>query len=177
MSRGTSIILQATTKNARDLWNLLRLRILCSKPDEFSICPYTYPWRPTVPRHEVCMTAESSAMSETIECPRCLGEGTLERTEVLDRLGVKDFARVAQLSAEEALRLLQQKHNHDQQSVVSRFETELVKRTAEIRERHKDERLSAQSQRDDGAWTQRSSFRIAANCSSARRPVPSRRNH
>ena len=33
----------------------------------------------------------------------------------------------------------QAKHNHDQQSAWSRFETELAKRTAEIRERHKDE--------------------------------------
>jgi hypothetical protein len=56
---------------------------------------------------------------------------------------------VAQLSAEEAFRLLQQKHNHDQQNVWSRFETELAKRTAEIRERHKDELHTAQSQRDD----------------------------
>lgn len=95
------------------------------------------------------MTAAPSAMSRTIQCPLCLGEGTLKRTEVLDRLGVKDFARVAQLSAEEAFRLLQQKHNHDQQSVWSRFETELAKRTAEIRERHKDELRTAQSQRDD----------------------------
>jgi predicted nuclease with TOPRIM domain len=67
----------------------------------------------------------------------------------LDRLGVKDFARVAQLSAEEAFRLLTQKHNHDQQNVWSRFETELAKRTAEIRERHRDELRSAQSDRDD----------------------------
>ena len=43
------------------------------------------------------MTAESSTMNETIECPLCLWEGELKRTEVLDRLGVKDFARVAQL--------------------------------------------------------------------------------
>jgi len=95
------------------------------------------------------MTAESSTMNETIECPLCLGEGTLKRTEVLDRLGVKDFARVAQLSAEEAFRLLTQKHNHDQQNVWSRFETELAKRTSEIRDLHKDELRSAQSDRDD----------------------------
>jgi hypothetical protein len=48
--------------------------------------------------------------TEHIECPLCLGEGRLKRTEVLDRLGVKDFARIAQLSAEEAFRLLQQKN-------------------------------------------------------------------
>ena len=30
--------------------------------------------------------------------PLCLGEGKLKRTEILERLGVGDFARVAQLS-------------------------------------------------------------------------------
>ena len=88
-------------------------------------------------------------MNDTIECPLCCGAGKLKRTEILDRLGVKDFARVAQLSAEEAFRLLKQKHNHDQQTAWSRFDTELAKRTAEIRERHKDELRSAQSDRDD----------------------------
>ena len=92
---------------------------------------------------------QNGEVNDAIECPLCLGAGRLKRTEVLDRLGVKDFARVAQLSAEEAFRLLQQKHTHDQQSVWSRFETELAKRTAEIRERHKDELRSAQSDRDD----------------------------
>ena len=95
------------------------------------------------------MTTESSMMNETIECPLCVGEGKLKRTEVLDRLGVKDFARVAQLSAEEAFRLLQNKHDHEHQSAWARFETELAKRTAVIKERHKDELRSAQSQRDD----------------------------
>ncbi len=77
--------------------------------------------------------------TDAIECPLCLGEGKLKRTEVLDRLGVKDFARVAQLSAEEAFRLLLQKHNHDEQDVWARFETELTKRTAEIERRHGDQ--------------------------------------
>jgi chromosome segregation ATPase len=77
--------------------------------------------------------------TDAIECPLCLGEGKLKRTEVLDRLGVKDFARVAQLSAEEAFRLLLQKHRHDEQNVWTRFETELSKRTAEIEQRHRDE--------------------------------------
>ena len=77
--------------------------------------------------------------TESIECPLCLGEGELKRTEVLDRLGVKDFARVAQLSAEEAFRLLLSKHKADEQNVWTRFETELTKRTAEIAQRHKDE--------------------------------------
>ena len=87
--------------------------------------------------------------TETIPCPLCSGEGKLKRTEVLDRLGMRDAARVAQLSAEEAFRLLSQKHSYDQQNGWSRFETELAKRTTEIRERHKDELRSAQTQRDD----------------------------
>jgi len=87
--------------------------------------------------------------TETIECPLCAGAGKLKRTEILDRLGVRDFARVAQLSAEEAFRLLQNKHDREHQTAWSRFETELAKRTVEIRKRHKDELRSAQSARDD----------------------------
>jgi hypothetical protein len=64
-------------------------------------------------------------MDGTIECPLCSGEGKLKRTEILDRLGVKDFARVAQLSAEEAFRLLLEKHKEDQQHVWLRFEAEI----------------------------------------------------
>ena len=55
-----------------------------------------------------------SVSPEVIECPLCSGEGELTRAEILDRLGVKDFARVAQLSAEEAFRLLQSKHDREQ---------------------------------------------------------------
>ena len=95
------------------------------------------------------MTTRPPVPTESIECPLCLGAGNLKRSEILDRLGVKDFARVAQLSAEEAFRLLTQKHNHEQQNVWSRFETELAKRTTEIRERHKDELRLAQSDRED----------------------------
>jgi len=85
---------------------------------------------------------------EAIECPLCLGEGTLKRTEVLDRLGVKDFARVAQLSAEEAFRLLQNRHDREHQSAWSRFETELAKRTAAIRESLGGELRLALSEKD-----------------------------
>jgi phage host-nuclease inhibitor protein Gam len=85
---------------------------------------------------------------ESIECPLCSGEGKLSRAEILDRLGVKDFARVAQLSAEEAFRLLQSKHDREHQTAWSRFEVELAKRSAEIRERHKDELHLAQSEKD-----------------------------
>jgi hypothetical protein len=89
-----------------------------------------------------------SPSSEKIECPLCCGAGELSRVEILDRLGVKDFARVAQLSAEEAFRLLQKKHDHEHQSAWSRFEMELGKRVAEIREQHKDELHLALSEKE-----------------------------
>ena len=91
---------------------------------------------------------QSTKPTETIECPLCGGQGELSRAEILDRLGVRDFARVAQLSAEEAFRLLQSKHDREHQSAWSRFETELAKRTAEIKEQHKDALRSAQSEKE-----------------------------
>ena len=90
----------------------------------------------------------STLPTETIECPLCSGVGELTRAEILDRLGVRDFARVAQLSAEEAFRQLQSKHDHEHQVAWSRFESELAKRTADIRERHKDELGVVQSEKD-----------------------------
>ena len=93
-------------------------------------------------------TAAILSPTDAIECPLCFGDGTLKRTEVLERLGMKDLARVAQLSAEEAFRLLLEKHKDDQQSIWARFETELTKRVADIRERHKDELHAAQSAKD-----------------------------
>jgi len=78
-------------------------------------------------------------LTETLECPLCFGVGSLKRSEVLDRLGVKDLARVAQLSAEEVFRLLQRKHSEDSQQVWARFESEITKRTAEIDLRHRSE--------------------------------------
>jgi hypothetical protein len=78
----------------------------------------------------------------------CRGAGELNRAEILERLGVKDFARVAQLSAEEAFRLLQQKHSNDHQNAWSRFESELTKRTAELRDRFKDELRLAVSEKE-----------------------------
>jgi len=87
--------------------------------------------------------------TETIECPLCLGAGSLKRAEILDRLGVKDFARVAQLSAEEAFRLIQAKHSNDSQHVWARFETELTKRTTEIELRHRSELQAIAGQKND----------------------------
>jgi hypothetical protein len=83
--------------------------------------------------------AQAFALTETMECPLCLGDGELKRTEVLDRLGVKDLARVAQLTAEEAFRLLITKHKQDEQSVWARFESELSRRTGDMKERQGEE--------------------------------------
>ena len=95
------------------------------------------------------MTMRSHLPTEKIECPLCAGAGELTRAEILDRLGVKDFARVAQLSAEVAFGLLQSKHDREHQTAWSRFEIELAKRTAEIRERHGEELRMTKSERDD----------------------------
>lgn len=91
----------------------------------------------------------SPMAKETIPCPLCSGAGELSRAEILDRLGVKDFARVAQLSAEEAFRLLQSKNDREHHGAWARFEIELAKRVTEIREQHKDALRLTQSERDD----------------------------
>jgi hypothetical protein len=44
------------------------------------------------------------------------------------RQGMKDIARVAQLSAEEALRLLSNEHKDEENTLWLRFETELTRR-------------------------------------------------
>ena len=41
------------------------------------------------------MTDSTAVLPEAIECPLCLGKGELSRTEVLERLGMKDFTRTA----------------------------------------------------------------------------------
>src|SRR6201987_325892 len=94
------------------------------------------------------MTMRSQSAHETIECRLCNGAGKLSRAEILDRLGVKDFARVAQLSAEEAFRLLQSKHDREHQAAWSRFEMELTKRVAEVRDDYKDELRLALSEKE-----------------------------
>jgi hypothetical protein len=104
-----------------------------------------------------------SPSSENIPCPLCNGAGELSRAEVLDRLGVKDFARVAQLSAEEAFRLLQQKHSGDHEQAWARFESELTRRTVEIREQHKDELRLAVSEKESLSRRVEDSLREIAN--------------
>src|SRR5437762_12123614 len=84
-------------------------------------------------------TTQSHAQNagiENIECPLCHGAGALSRTEILDRLGVKDFARVAQLSAEQAFRLAQSTYRQDTDALWSRYESELTRRLAEAQQQH-----------------------------------------
>ena len=78
----------------------------------------------------------TTTLPETIDCPLCLGKGKLSRTEVLERLGMKDYARVAQLSAEEAVRLLVARDKDAEQSRWARFEAELARRTSEVTSKH-----------------------------------------
>ena len=95
------------------------------------------------------MTAhiQSTAAVGTMECPLCRGEGELKRAEVLERLGVRDLARVAQLSAEEAFRLLLGKHQQDEQNSWMRFESELAKRLAKATTSHEEELQSVQNEK------------------------------
>ena len=92
------------------------------------------------------MTDSATTLPEAIECPLCLGKGELSRTEVLERLGMKDFARVAQLSAEEAIRLLAAKDKDAEQSRWAKFDSELARRVAEVTGKHSAElqRLQAE---------------------------------
>ena len=90
-----------------------------------------------------------SLLPDTIECPLCLGLGTLTRTEVLERLGMKDFARVAQLSAEEAIRLLLKTEKESEQTRWAKFEVELTKRLAEVTDRHKAELQKLQTEKNE----------------------------
>ncbi len=78
-------------------------------------------------------------LTDTVEGPLCRGGGKLKRTEVLERLGVGDFARVAQLSAEEAFRLVQRRLSDESQHLWARFDSELTKHAAEIDLRHRSE--------------------------------------
>src|ERR1700677_2447361 len=90
---------------------------------------------------------DSLIHNDNIECPLCLGQGQLTRSEVLERLGMKDFARVAQLSAEEALRLLLKQHKDEENGVWLRFESEITRRLNEVTSKHKTELQSLQSEK------------------------------
>ena len=95
------------------------------------------------------MPDSTPAMPEAIECPLCLGKGKLSRTEVLERLGMKDFARVAQLSAEEAIRLVMKKENDAEQSRWARFDAELARRVAEVTGKHHAELQRLQAEKSE----------------------------
>ena len=95
------------------------------------------------------MKDSTTALPETIECPLCLGKGKLSRTEVLERLGMKDHARVAQLSAEEAVRLLVARDKDAEQSRWARFESELARRTAEVASKHNAELQKLQAEKSE----------------------------
>ena len=87
-----------------------------------------------------------SSLPDHIECPLCRGAGELTRSEILDRLGVRDFARVAQLSAEEAFRLLHREFKNDTDSLWARFEGELTRRVSDAERNYaaRTQRLEAQ---------------------------------
>jgi hypothetical protein len=98
------------------------------------------------------MTDDGLLQNDNIECPLCLGQGELTRSEVLERLGMKDFARVAQLSAEEALRLLLKEHQDEENTLWLRFETELTKRINEVTTKHKNEIQTLQTEKSSAEF-------------------------
>ncbi len=88
-------------------------------------------------------------LPKVIECPLCLGKGELSRAAVLERLGMKDYARVAQLSAEEAMRLVLQKEKDADQARWAKFDAELSRRVAEVTGRHNAEMQKLQAEKSE----------------------------
>ena len=95
------------------------------------------------------MADSTAALPEAIECPLCLGKGELSRTEVLEGLGMRDFARVAQLSAEEAIRLILKKEKDAEQSRWAKFDAELARRLAEVADKHSAELQKLRSEKGE----------------------------
>jgi len=95
------------------------------------------------------MADSAAALPESIECPLCLGKGELSRTEVLERLGMRDFARVSQLSAEEAIRLILKKEKDAEQSRWAKFDGELARRLAEVADKHSAELQKLRSEKGE----------------------------
>jgi hypothetical protein len=95
------------------------------------------------------MTDSTPALPEAIECPLCLGNGELSRTEVLGRLGMKDYARVAQLSAEEAIRLILKNEKDAEQARWAKFDAELARRVAEAAGKHNAELQRLQAEKSE----------------------------
>ena len=95
------------------------------------------------------MTESAAALPEGIECPLCLGKGELSRTEVLERLGMKDFVRVAQLTAEEAIRLFTVKEKDAEQARWAKFDAELARRVTEVTGKHSAELQKIQAEKSE----------------------------
>lgn len=87
-------------------------------------------------------------LPERIECPLCKGNGEISRTEVLERLGMRDFNRVAQLSAEEAIRVLLKNERQAEQARWAKYELELTKRVAEVTAKYTAELQKLQTEKD-----------------------------
>jgi len=88
-------------------------------------------------------------MPDTIECPLCLGKGELGRTEMMERLGMRDYAHVAQLSAEEAIRLIMKKERDAEQARWLKFDAELSRRLAEVTAKHDAELKRLQTEKSE----------------------------
>jgi hypothetical protein len=73
----------------------------------------------------------------------------LSRTEVLERLGMKDYARVAQLSAEEAIRLILKKEKDAEQARWAKFDADLARRVAEVTGKHNAELQKLQAEKSE----------------------------
>ena len=97
------------------------------------------------------MADSAAALPDSIECPLCLGKGKLSRAEVLERLGMKDLSRVAELTAQEAIRLLVAKEEQGDQGRWMRFEAELARRVADVTERHNAELHTLQTEKTEFA--------------------------
>src|ERR1700746_3979936 len=91
--------------------------------------------------------SDCQMQNDNMECPLCKGQGQLTRAEVLERLGMKDFARIAQVSAEEAFRPLLKEHKGEENSLWLRFENELTKRLNEVTQKHKNEIQGLQNEK------------------------------
>jgi hypothetical protein len=95
------------------------------------------------------MPESTSILPDTIECPLCLGKGELGRTEVMERLGMRDYARVAQLSAEEAIRLIMKKEKDAEQARWLKFDSELSRRLAAAADKHNAELQRLQAEKSE----------------------------
>src|ERR1022692_3890528 len=62
---------------------------------------------------------------------------------------MKDFARVAQLSAEEAIRILLKTEKESEQARWAKFEVELTKRLAEVNQKHNAELQKLQTEKNE----------------------------